>query len=220
MHGALRWVFLASVLSLGCGDDASTTGGSGGQGGSGGGGAGGAPACPDGTLCLDVQHDGPAAGRLALVWFRELPTGSLTDPAVGFEEAFDETAAELTIDLASVSPPPDALLLCERPCEMPAECACEPGFSAGVGFVLVVQDEDLDGAVSPADLANEANIVGIANVAMIYAPEAFTPAPAPFDETFPEGVKAGIEPYRINEQGAYQPSSAARFTLKVGPDAF
>lgn len=220
MFGALRWVFFTSVLSLGCGDDAATTGGAGGQGGAGGEGAGGAPACPEGTLCLDVQHDGPAAGRLALVWFRELPTGSLTDPVVGFEQAFDEAADELTIELASVSAPPDALLFCERTCEVPAECACEPGFAAGVGFVLVVEDEDLDGTVGPTDLANEANIVGIANVAMIYAPEAFASAPAPFDETFPVGVKAGIEPYRINEQGAYEPSSAARFTLKVGPDAF
>ncbi len=211
------------LLTNACGDSSSTGSGGTGATGAGGDGAGGAgPAdCPAGDLCLDVEHEGEAAGRLAVVWFRQLVTGTLTDPVVGFEEPFDPEADELTVDLGAITEPPDALLFCDRACAEPIECVCEPGFAAGVGYVVVVVDEDANGIVNPEDLANEENIVGIANVAMVFAPMTVADAPAPFNETFPDGVKAGIAPYRINSDGAFEPSSAgSRFTLKVGPNAF
>lgn len=155
------------------------------------------------------------------MWFRKLDTGALTDPVVGFEQPFDQEASALTIDLGAIGEPPDPHLFCARACEDPLTCACEPGFSAGVGYVMVVTDADASGAVDASDLANQENIVGIANAAIVFAPEAFPTAPAPFNETFPDGVKAGIAAYRINSDGAFEPSSpGSRFTLKVGPDAF
>lgn len=209
-----------AVVALGCGDDTSGSGGSGGAGAGGGGTGGAAAACDAGQVCLTVNRQGEASGQLAVVWFR-LEGTLAKDPTVGFQQAFAGTEEAVTIDLASVTPPTDVDLLCERACADVLTCPCTGTFKASVGYVMVVVDENNDGTLAPAEIGKSSNIVGIANTAVIYAASTVAAAPAPFDQTFPEGVKEGMAPYRINQDGAYLPADAGTsFELKVGPDVF
>lgn len=207
---------LFTALVAGCGDDTSASGGAGGGAATGGGG-GAAATCEAGKVCLSVAKEGEASGRLAVIWFR-LEGTLAKDPTVGFETAFAGTESAVTIDLASVAQPPDLDLLCARGCADPATCPCTGDFQAGVAYVMVVVDADGSGALEAPEIADPANVVGLANTAVVYSAAAAASAPAPFDQTFPMGVKEGMAPYRINQDGAFEPGDAgAVYELKVGP---
>lgn len=209
-----------AVAALGCGDDTGGSSGGGGAG-AGGGGAGGAAAgCDAGQVCLTVNKQGEASGQLAVIWFR-LEGTLAKDPTVAYQQAFAGSESAVTIDLASVTAPPNEDLLCERACADVLTCPCTGAFEASVGYIMVVVDENADGTLSPAEIGTSSNVVGIANTAVIYGASTVAAAPAPFDQTFPEGVKEGMAPYRINQDGAYLPADAGTsFELKVGPNVF
>ncbi|NUP09494.1 MAG: hypothetical protein HOW73_25875 [Polyangiaceae bacterium] len=201
---------LATVLTA-CGD----SGGTGGEGG------GATNTCPAGRVCLDVVPAGdPAPGRLAVVWFRfEGTTGH--DPTVAYDAPFDSAVEHVEIPLADVSQPPDIDLLCDRLCETPSQCPCQSEFRAGVAYVVVVTDFDGNGVIDATEVADSDNIVGIANVGLVWSATDAVPAPAPFDTVFPSGVVAGTHAYRITSAGAYEPADeGSTFELRAGTAAF
>jgi hypothetical protein len=168
-----------------------------------------------------VEPEGPAAGRLAVIWWRFDEGEVITDPSVAFQQPFDEAATSVELALSGLSEPPDYALFCERDCEDPMTCPCTSVFQAGVALVMVVVDFDGDGTIGPVDLAEPGTIVGIANTAVVFRSATFAFTPPPFGDLFPKGLNEGIAPYRIHEDGAYEPSDdGTRFTLKVGPDVF
>jgi hypothetical protein len=216
------WAAMLLIAGIGCGD--SGAGGAGGEasgGGGEGGGGGGPPPCAPGLLCLDVEPEGPAEGRLAVIWWRFDEGDVITDPSVGLQQPFDELVPSVEVALSGLSEPPDYALFCERDCADPMTCPCTSLFQAGVALVMVVVDFDGDGTIGPVDLAEPGTIVGIANTAVVFGSETFAITPPPFGDLFPKGLNEGMAPYRINEDGAYEPSpGGTRFTLKVGPDVF
>lgn len=217
------WRTLAalSLLALGCGDSSGAGADGAGGAGQGGSGAGGNTACPADTLCLDVVAAGdPAPGRLALLWYR-VEGAVANDPRVGLELPFDPAAEHVEIPLSGLAPPVDLDLLCERSCEEPASCPCQGAFRAGVAYVIVVTDADQDGALDLEEIADQAGYVGVANVAVVWSATTTPQVPAPFDATFPAGVRQGFDLHRITANSVFEPApDGARFQLRAGTEAF
>jgi hypothetical protein len=217
------WATVLALAAIGCGDSGAGGAGAGGAGSGGGdgGGGGGPPACDPGLLCLDVEPEGPATGRLAVIWWRFDEGGVITDPSVALQQPFDASATSVEVALSGIAEAPDYALFCERDCADPMTCPCTSLFQAGVALVMVVSDFDGDGSIGVADLAEPGTIVGIANTAVVSGSATFAITPPPFGDVFPKGLNEGIAAYRIHEDGAYEPSpGGTRFTLKVGPDVF
>jgi len=86
---------------------------------------------------------------------------------------------------------------------------------------MLVIDEDASGNIDPAEVADPDLIVGIANTAVVWSNTTQAVLAAPFAELFPGGLVSGVEPYRINASGAFEPAGDGNvFELKVGPDVF
>lgn len=215
---SVLWLAWLALGACACGDSGAGAGGAGGGGGAGAGGGAASP-CDDGTLCLDVQHEGdlPGGARLTVVWFR-LEDQSAFDPSVALDQPFGSDTQTLEIALADLTDPPDIDQLCERACADAATCPCTGEVRAAVAYVLVIQDGNESGAIEPSEVAAPALGLGIANTAVVWS-TATGAAPAPYDALFPEGVREGTAPYRI-EGGEFLPAdSGERFELTVGGDA-
>lgn len=211
---------LGLLLVIGCGDSGAA-GGAGAGGGAGEGGNG-SEACTPPTLCLDIVEEGaiPEA-RFAVVWFR-LEGDVANDPSIAMETTFDPSASRIEVDMATIPPPPEVDKICERRCEDVSVCPdCTGDFEGSVAYLMVVVDEDMSGAIDPAEVGEPENIVGIANAALGWSNDAWAMAPLPFDEVFPDGTSEGVGAYRIDANGAFIPASLDdEFSLKVGPDVF
>jgi len=211
---------LALASGFGCGDSGSDA--AGGSGGDGAGAGGGNPTlCEADTLCLDIVEEGeiPAA-RFAIVWFRIEGTVA-NDPTVATEASFQAGSNYLEVDLGGLTEPPDIDKACERDCAEPADCPCVGALEAAIAYVMVVIDEDASGSIDPAEVADPDLVVGIANTAVVWSNTTQAVVAAPFNELFPKGLVSGIEPYRINASGAFEPAGGGNvFELKIGPDVF
>lgn len=212
---------LMLLLASGCGDS-SAAGGAGAGGGSGEGGGTNPGACDPDTLCLDIVEEGaiPAA-RFAIVWFR-LEGDVAADPTVALDVSFDASSTYAEVNLSDVALPPDLDKLCERACAEPVDCpACTGEFEAAVAYVMVVVDEDMNGGIEPAEVAEPDNVVGIANTAVAWSNTTATEVEAPYDALFPNGIAEGLATYRINASGAFELAGDGNvFELKIGPDVF
>jgi hypothetical protein len=214
------WTALALAVLSGCGD--SSAAGGEGAGGEGQGGGSNPGACDPDTLCLDIVEEGaiPAA-RFAIVWFR-LEGAVAADPTVALDVAFDASSTYAEVNLADVALPPEIDKLCERECAEPIDCpACTGEFEAGVAYVMVVVDEDMNGSIDPTEVAEPDNVVGIANTAVVWSNTTAASVAAPFNDLFPNGTVEGIATYRIDASGNFQLAGDGNvYELKIGPDVF
>jgi hypothetical protein len=186
------------------GDGAGASGGqgaSGAQGGAGGsgaqGGGGGGGPCPTGSICLDViaNMGGPIEpARVAVVWYQLDDDGPDPTPLVAYDVAFLGNESRVDIPIADIGLPDEPNLLCARACDDEATCPCLSEPKVGIGAVLVAKDINQDGAL---DAAEALEFHGIGFMAVGYSETEFLPAPLPFDAIFPEGIDAGVRPYRI-----------------------
>lgn len=204
---------LALLLLIGCGD-------SGNEGGAGGNANPGN--CDPLTLCLDIVKEGdiPEA-RFAVVWFR-IEGSVAADPTVAIDVPFDASSSYVEVNVTDVPLPPDIDKICERSCAEPVDCpACTGTFEASVAYVMVVVDEDMSGSIEAAEVAEPANVVGIANAALVWSNTDQSTIPAPFNEVFPSGTVEGTNVYRIDTGSSFEPALQGDvFELKTGPDVF
>ena len=182
-------------------------GGAGAQGGTGGSGASGGSSggpCPADTVCLDVTANmgGPIeAGHVGVVWFQLSDDGPDPVPLVGYDAEFLGTEERIEIPLAEIGLPNADNLLCQRDCDDEAICPCVAEPQVGLAVVVVAKDADGSGAL---DGQEAFDFYGIGYMVVGYSEKEFIPAPAPyFDDKFPEGIEAGVRPYRIIESETF-----------------
>lgn len=155
--------------------------------------------------------DAIPAGRLVIAFY-QFSDDVEPYPAlvVGFDEplaAFAPGEARcIDVDLATVTAPTsDDYQLCQRTCFDLTDPACDcPGTppEPTMAFVLVVRDADDSGAIEPAELLEESNFIGAGYLGVAGSAAAQTP-PTWIDPLFPEGVGAGVQPYRVIDTDSF-----------------
>jgi hypothetical protein len=157
--------------------------------------------CPAGTICLDVSsvrpNGKPLPGRLAVLWVQLNRQGADPLPEVAYDVPFLGTETTVQIPTASITPPSDRNMLCTRECDDETYCPCTADPRVGVGYVLVVNDANMNGKAdfgATSDVSEPVLGVGVAGIA--YSAKAFKPAPAveyDYQVTFPMLFTQGIE---------------------------
>jgi hypothetical protein len=232
----------AVLIALGCGDDATPGRDSGvardsGTTSDGGGGSDAARAdgggtsdagpmigeCPVDSVALDVNVIGggaPSGGRLVVAWGQLDDDGPDPIPDVAYDVQFDTTATMIEIPIASLTPPTEPNLLCERDCDDESICPCLSDPRVGFGLVAVVDDANGSGSIEPEEVRARPRGVGyvvVGSSAMRYVPAPETPSQ--WRTIFPEGIEGGICPYRIIDTESFDRPGlvmpGARFDLNV-----
>ena len=175
--------------------------------------------CDPGLLCLEVNRLGTGAvrqGVIAIVWFQLDDDGPDPEPVLAFEVATsrDTGWARTDILLSAVAPPPEPVRWCPRDCEDESICPCTGNPQVTIGAVVVFEDPDLDGSLSPAEIAGGTSVIGVGWVVVANANDRYVPAPAPFNQIFVEGVLAGTAAYRVTDA-----DSTGRNDLAIPPVA-
>jgi len=183
---------------------------------------GAAQPCQAGELCLDVKKlSGSAAvpaGRLGILWV-QLNDNVTAAPLVAHDAAFDPSATEVHVPLASLAQPDEANLLCQRSCTDGASCPCTGGPRVGLAVVVVLADSNGNQHIDAAETV-ESNAYGYGYVVLGYSAVAQGVLDPPFDYLFPEGIDAGTAPYRVLKHtdtfdGLGKVTTGTRFDLNV-----
>lgn len=160
--------------------------------------------CAANTICLDVTsvrpNGKPLPGRLVLLWAQLNREGLDPVAEAGYDVPFLGTETKVDIPIAQIAPPLDANLLCERACDDEYSCACQGATRVGVGYVVVLVDENQNGK---ADLGStnidSEQFVGVAAVGIGYSAVALKPTPqleykpgAFLPSLFTQGVELGV----------------------------
>lgn len=179
--------------------------------------------CPVDTVALDVNVIGggaPVAGRLVVAWGQLDDDGPDPIPDVAYDVQFDTTASMIEIPIASLTPPTEPNLLCERACDDEAMCPCLSDPRVGFGLVAVVNDANGSGTIEPEEV--RARPPGVGFVVVGYSAMRYVPAPETpslWRRIFPEGIEGGICPYRIIDTESFDRPGlvmpGARFELNV-----
>lgn len=163
--------------------------------------------CPDRTLCLvvtEVEPDEPlASGHLVVVWRQLLDVNGLEEmPKLAYDTPFEPGAARYEIPLTSLSLPDDNQLLCQWDSEGCHRDA--PPRAVGFGYVMVVQDDNGDGFLEDVELSPY-SASGAAFAYVAWSEDARAPgsddltnfdgSPNYLGQIFPDGIRAGINPY-------------------------
>lgn len=153
----------------------------------------------------------PHAGRVVVVW-TPLIGGQ---PEIGYDGAFAGTETLLSIPLANVKAPSDAIAFCAK-----QGATCTGTVKLGFGIVVVLADENGDGK---ADLTEKA--LGLSDANVLFSQTALNPPPAgfvwagkPMAQAFPSGVAQGTNAYSAPKGGFDElvPAAAgAHFKLQV-----
>jgi hypothetical protein len=173
--------------------------------------------CGPSTLCLDVtslrQGLTPHAGRLILVWM-PLAGGP---KEIAYDVPFAGTETQVTIPLASVTPPTDANAFCGQ---RDGSGKCAGTIKIGFGMVVVSEDQNANGV---AELGE--NVLGLSDANVLYSATALKPPPPgfvwsgrPMAEAFPSGVEQGANVYvsaGVGTQTLVPAMAGQKFGLKV-----
>ncbi|QDG51579.1 hypothetical protein FIV42_12730 [Persicimonas caeni] len=155
------------------------------------------------TLSLEVNQleDGsvPDDARLVLAWVQLDDDGPDPEPQVVYDEAFDASATTLEISTDEITDPEEAQLLCTRACDDEAQCGCEPDspIRAGLGYVVIARDLDESGSIETSELFDDANIVGVGDVIVVWSADSV--ADADNTEVFQSDISQGLRPHDVVE---------------------
>lgn len=162
--------------------------------------SGGGDVCPANTLCLDVNvlQGSIKPARIAVGWFQLDDDGPDPVPMIAYDAPFDPAVKRVEIPLVDIAEPNEENLLCPRACNDESMCPCTGEPKLGLGLVFVADDADGNGKLDLAEInVPSSSPAGLAYMALGYSPTAQATLPAPYGTVFPQGVGAGVRPYRL-----------------------
>lgn len=201
--------------------------------------------CKADQLCLQVKPtvagQTPRSGRLVVVWTQindDFDFGSALQ--IGHDAAFDGSVARIDIPLNQLNPPDDdKFLTCERDYDLCprsdvdsgprdiTKCPCQPGLQLSFANVLLIDHEH---ALDPAELEtvfDNGVLIGDSAIYVIRSDKAFTTTemdqqsyyPGNVSRSFPKGIAAGVQPYRMYDEAIDGPNDDAvdGFPLYLAP---
>jgi len=151
-------------------------------------------------LDVNVLQGSAGPGRVFALWFQLDDDGPDPMPVIGYDAPFDAKATRVEIPNSSITIPNEENLLCPRACNDESMCPCTGEPKLGIGLVGVANDANGDGKLDMTEVMGlSGGPGGVAYVAIGYTATPYAMLPAPYDTIFPEGMDAGVRPYRLKK---------------------
>jgi len=142
---------------------------------------------------------GSSNERIAVIWGDVGREAGLSPPRIAFDRAIDGRVSNDTeIVLSQVLLPFEESLVCTRACRERDLCPCTESPRVALASVVVALDSNGDGVLSLEEAREGRRAEG--EVVVGWSPRRYVPPPVmPYfwEETFPQGIEAGLCPYRV-----------------------